>query len=482
MVTFAMKIIHLVWVILVLFTPVPAAAEAELPPELAAAIKDADFSSDGIGLFIQGVDNEKPLVALHADLFLNPASVIKLVTTAAALDMLGQGYRWSTEVMYTGNIEGHTLNGDLYIRGNGDPYLTPERFWRLLNRIYIVGIHRITGDVLIDNSYFEPGKVDYAAFDQQPYRTYNVGPNAVLVGFQATEFHLDIDTTGTDPAVKITPFPQSPRLRIINQVKLVNGSCNAWKKRLSLETRNNAGMLEVVFSGNYALACKQRTLYRRVSEAQDHYQHFFLPLWNQIGGSVDGKITQGIVPADAKRLLEESSISLAEAVRLVNKFSNNVMTRQILLSMGAQEFGPPGTTDKGIAAVNAWLVEHKLDHPDLQLDNGAGLSRDARISAGLLGELLLHVYKQAYMPEFIAALPVSGYDGTMAHRFNDTPLVGHAHIKTGLLDFVQSMAGYVTTATGKRYVVVLLHNDKRAHTRSAEKLQNQLINWIYKLE
>jgi len=482
MVSFAMKIIHLVWVILVLFTPVPAAAEAELPPELAAAIKDADFSSDGIGLFIQGVDNEKPLVALHADLFLNPASVIKLVTTAAALDMLGQGYRWSTEVMYTGNIEGHTLNGDLYIRGNGDPYLTPERFWRLLNRIYIVGIHRITGDVLIDNSYFEPGKVDYAAFDQQPYRTYNVGPNAVLVGFQATEFHLDIDTTGTDPAVKITPFPQSPRLRIINQVKLVNGSCNAWKKRLSLETRNNAGLLEVVFSGNYARACKQRTLYRRVSEAQDHYQHFFLPLWNQIGGSVDGKITQGIVPADAKRLLEESSISLAEAVRLVNKFSNNVMTRQILLSMGAQEFGPPGTTDKGIAAVNAWLVEHKLDHPDLQLDNGAGLSRDARISAGLLGELLLHVYKQAYMPEFIAALPVSGYDGTMAHRFNDTPLVGHAHIKTGLLDFVQSMAGYVTTATGKRYVVVLLHNDKRAHTRSAEKLQNQLINWIYKLE
>jgi D-alanyl-D-alanine carboxypeptidase/D-alanyl-D-alanine-endopeptidase (penicillin-binding protein 4) len=271
-------------------------------------------------------------------------------------------------------------------------------------------------------------------------------------------------------------------LRIINQVKLVNGSCNAWKKRLSLETRNNAGMLEVVFSGNYALACKQRTLYRRVSEAEDHYQHFFLPLWNQIGGSVDGKITQGIVPADARRLLEESSISLAEAVRLVNKFSNNVMTRQILLSMGAQEFGPPGTTDKGIAAVNAWLVEHKLDHPDLQLDNGAGLSRDARISAGLLGELLLHVYKQAYMPEFIAALPVSGYDGTMAHRFNDTPLVGHAHIKTGLLDFVQSMAGYVTTATGKRYVVVLLHNDKRAHTRSAEKLQNQLINWIYKLE
>jgi D-alanyl-D-alanine carboxypeptidase/D-alanyl-D-alanine-endopeptidase (penicillin-binding protein 4) len=158
------------------------------------------------------------------------------------------------------------------------------------------------------------------------------------------------------------------------------------------------------------------------------------------------------------------------------------MTRQILLSVGAQKSGPPGTTEKGLAAVKAWLVEHDLDHPDLQLDNGAGLSRDARISAGLLGELLLHVYTQAYMPEFIASLPVSGYDGSMAHRFSDTPLVGRAHIKTGLLDFVQSMGGYVTAANGKRYVVVLLHNDPRAHTRPAEKLQNQVINWIYRLK
>jgi len=214
MVSFAMKIVQSAWAISVLFLPVTAAAEAALPAELAVAIKGADFTTDGIGLFIQGVEDNKPLVAFHADRFLNPASVIKLLTTAAALDLLGQGYRWSTEVMYTGNIEGNTLNGNLYFRGNGDPYLTPERFWRLLNRISIHGIHRIKGDVLIDNSYFEPGKIDYAAFDQQPYRTYNVGPNAVLVGFQATEFHFDIDDTGTDQAVKIPPFRRPPDYRL----------------------------------------------------------------------------------------------------------------------------------------------------------------------------------------------------------------------------------------------------------------------------
>jgi D-alanyl-D-alanine carboxypeptidase/D-alanyl-D-alanine-endopeptidase (penicillin-binding protein 4) len=156
------------------------------------------------------------------------------------------------------------------------------------------------------------------------------------------------------------------------------------------------------------------------------------------------------------------------------------MTRQVLLSLGAQVYGPPGTTDKGIKAVKAWLSQIKLDGPGLQLDNGAGLSRETRITANILGRLLLYAYQQPYMPEFMASMPVSGYDGTMGYRFKNEPLQGSAHIKTGLLDFVQTMAGYVTTSSGKRYVVVLLHNDPRAHTKAAEHLQNDVIRWTYK--
>ena len=465
--------------ILVFFLPVTAAAEAGLPSELAAAIKDADFTTDGIGLFIQGVEDDKPLVAFHADRFFNPASVIKLVTTAAALDLLGQGYRWSTEVMYTGNIEGNTLNGDLYFRGNGDPYLTPERFWRLLNRVSIFGIKNISGDIVLDDTYFKPEPIDYAAFDEQPYRTYNVGPNAVLVGFQATEFHFAVDRD--NQTIKITPFPQSPKLRINNQVKLVNGRCGAWQKRLSLNPQIVDGILQVDFNGRYARDCGMRTLYRRVTEAKDHFQHFFLPLWQQLGGGFNGKINYGTVPDDATLVVEQSSISLAEVVGFINKFSNNVMTRQVLLTIGAHSFGPPGTAKKGIAAIKAWLEQQNLDGSELKLDNGAGLSRDTRVSAEFLGRLLHHMYQQAYMPEFIASLPLAGYDGTMAHRFSNEPILGHAHIKTGLLDFVQTMAGYVTAANGKRYVVVLLHNHPRAHTKAGERLQNEVIRWVYRL-
>jgi len=470
------KVISFYVSVLLCFFSVNTIADTSLPAELAAAIKQAGFSQKGIGLFIQSVEEKNPIVAFQADEPFNPASVIKLVTTAAALDRMGAGYRWTTDVAYKGQLDGSTLKGNLYFRGNGDPYMTPERFWLLLNRLEIFGISHISGDVVFDNSYFDPDPIDYAAFDEQPYRTYNVGPNAMLVGFQATEFHFNPNGKKVD----IVHFPNSPKLQVINKVKLTNGNCGAWQKRLSLDTQQVNNTLQVTFNGRYARSCDKRTLYRRVAGANDHYQHFFLPLWQQVGGSLDGKVISGAFPDNASPVFEESSISLAEAVRLINKFSNNVMTRQVLLSLGAQVYGPPGTTEKGIKAVKAWLSEINLDGPGLQLDNGAGLSRDTRITANILGRLLLYAYQQPYMPEFMASMPVSGYDGTMGYRFKNEPLQGSAHIKTGLLDFVQTMAGYVTTSSGKRYVVVLLHNDPRAHTKAAEHLQNEVIRWTYK--
>ena len=344
-------------------------AQNILPDELADLLQKSGFERKGIGLYIQDVDAAKPLAAYQADKPLNPASVVKLVTTAASLGLLGSGYRWSTDVYYTGRMEGDTLKGDLYFRGNGDPYLTPERFWLLLNRVSILGIKKITGDVIVDSSYFQPEDIDYAAFDEQPYRSYNVGPNAVLVGFQATEFHFAADADGAS-AVSITPFPQSPRMRIVNNVQLVNGSCGRWEKRLTLNARPAQDVLEVSFDGRYSRDCGMRVMYRRVSEAQDHFQHFFLPIWQQLGGELNGNIRYGQLPKDAELVLQESSITLAEAVRLINKFSNNVMTRQVVLTVGAHAYGQPGTTEKGISAIEAWLKDQHLNDESLRMDNG----------------------------------------------------------------------------------------------------------------
>ncbi|MDH5731396.1 MAG: D-alanyl-D-alanine carboxypeptidase, partial [Gammaproteobacteria bacterium] len=230
-----------------------ALAANVIPNDLGQIIKASGFDQTNIGLYVQAVNTAKPVVQLNDSKKFNPASVIKLVTTSVALDLLGPGYQWSTDVYYTGELQGDRLNGDLYFVGNGDPYLTPERFWRLLNRVRIFGIREIQGDVYFDSSFFQPEPIDYAAFDDQPYRTYNVGPNALLVGFQATEFHFDVDAS--KQRVKIIAFPASPNLKVINQMQLSNGTCRAWQKRLLLEPKIIHQVLQVKFSGQYARSC-----------------------------------------------------------------------------------------------------------------------------------------------------------------------------------------------------------------------------------
>jgi len=464
--------------IVVIFTgPTLAWAQTDLTESIRTIIKSAGFSEKGIGVYIQAINKQQSEVSLQADTPFNPASVIKLVTTAMALDILGAGYRWTTELSYTGKIKNNVLHGDLYFKGNGDPYMTPERFWRLLTRVNIFGIQNVKGNVYFDNSYFDPGNINYAAFDNQPNRTYNVGPNAVLIGFQATEFHFSTQAK----KIKISTFPDSPNIRVINKVKKVTGSCGRWKKRINVSTKNINGKLNVTFLGRFSSRCDKKTLYLRVSESTDHFQHYFLPIWQQVGGKLSGTVKQRLVPRHAKSILEGDSISLSDAIKMINKYSNNVMTRQVLLSLGAHEFGAPGTSKKGIRAISRRLRQQQFDNQSLRLDNGSGLSRKTRISARFLGQILHHIYQQAYMPEFISSLPMTGYDGTMANRFKNDPIKGQAHIKTGLLDFVQSMAGYITAANGKRYVIVLLHNDPKAHTKAATRLQNKIIRLVYNL-
>jgi len=452
--------------------------------QIKALIEKHGFSTNGIAIYIrEALDDNTTIAALNENKPLNPASVIKLLTTLVALDQMGAGYRWQNELYYSGAVKNGTLTGDLYFRGNGDPYLTPERFWLLLNKLYIEGIHRINGNVYFDDSYFQPEPIDYAAFDNQPYRSYHVGPNAVLVGFQSTELHFSMNNGALD----IVPFPNTKYITIVNQVKISRqAACGRWEKGVQVAPVIERDTLQVKISGMYPASCQHKTMYRRLSDTKHHFQLYFEPIWRQIGGSVTGEFQQRKVPENATALFEEPSISLSEAIRFINKFSNNVMTRQVLLSLGAFKNGAPGTTAKGIRSIEQWLDDKIVtkaisDRKSLVLDNGAGLSRDTRISAKLLGELLGYAYKQAYMPDYLASLPISGYDLTMAKRFDEDELTGKIYMKTGLLDFVQTMAGYVNSASGKRYIVVMLHNDNAAHTKKAAELQEAILRWVYQL-
>ncbi len=449
----------------------------DLPIPVIQVLKQYKLSERGLSIYVQELDKPEPLLSVAADTPRHPASVIKLLTTLAGLEELGPGYRWKTEAYVTGPIRAGRLDGDLYLKGYGDPYLVVEYFWQLLRGLRAQGLRTIGGDLIIDQSYFaqEPG--DASDFDGQPLRAYNVLPRALLINFQAVNFRFMPSLAGKRLRIVADPLPAL--LEVENRVTLTHGLCRGWSRNLSMQLQNKGNETKVVFSGTYDAACGDNELFRVVSEPLPFIHGMFKTLWLELGGGFVGTARDGVVPENAARLYTADSPPLADIVRSINKYSNNVMARQMMLTLGAERLGPPGTTEKGAQAVRDWLKRRDLSFPELALENGAGLSRNEWISARHLGEVLLTAYRSPSMPEFMSSLPIAAMDGTLRKRFGGSELEGRLHLKTGSLDDVRSIAGYLLDRRGRRMAVVCLHNHVHADSAAGEAVQDALLRWVY---
>ncbi len=453
-------------------------ATAGLPHEVAKVLEHYRLRQDGLSVYAKDVASQKVVLAHQAEALRNPASVMKLVTTLAALDTLGPGYQWHTEVWGDGAIRAKRLQGDLYFRGGGDPYLLLEDFWLLLRRLQQQWVSAIDGDIVIDRAYFDLPPVDASAFDGKPYRNYNTLPDALLLNFKSTRFSFypqEIAAT-----VSIASEPPASGLTFDNRLKLTHGRCRGQQFRVRLRVKPRADGSQVRFSGNYPLACGRWSITRSVLAPNPYFTGAFNSLWREIGGTFSGATRVGALPPSAVRLLRWPSEALSDIIRLINKYSNNVMARQLLLTLGAEHAGAPGTLVKGRQAIADWLAAQALHAPGLYVDNGAGLSRKARISAKALTDLLVYAWRQPTLPEFVSTLPLSAINGTLRKRFRLDALHGKLHMKTGSLKHAEAIAGYLHSRSGRVLAVAILHNSKRLGTRSAQRVQDALLGWLYR--
>lgn len=461
--------------VLIAAAPGPPLQAATLPAPVAEALTRHRIPIAAVSAHVQRIGADAPLVSVNADVARNPASTMKVVTTAAALEILGPTFTWRTEALADGALEGDLLRGNLVLRGGGDPLLTAEDVWRILRALRGRGIRRISGDLVIDNTRFQVADTDSGAFDGQQYRAYNALPDAMLVNFSATDFIVSAWNGG----ITVTVDPPSAAIRTVNRVRGTGGSCASSRRKLTHAITPDDGGITVEFAGEYPLACGPYTLRRSVLTAPQYSYGLFRALWEEMGGAIDGGLRLATTPVTGLSLHVHDSRTLAEIIGAVNKFSNNVMARQLLLTIGWQVGGAPGTTVLGAAAIAAWLRDQRIDMPHLLVDNGAGLSRRARASAAGLGRLLVHMAASPNAPEFLASLPLAGLDGTMARRLKDSPLRGRARIKTGLLNGVRSMAGYLTSASGETFAVVMLAEHAGIDQGPGTEAQDALLRWVY---
>lgn len=455
------RLLPLVFIVLGL----QAAAADTLPPPVRKALQQAGIPPTAVAVVAQPVDASRPALRHRGDAPMNPASLAKLLTTLVALETLGPAHRFRTEVLADAPPRDGILDGPLYLRGSGDPKLTHDRLWLLLRELRGRGLREIRGGLVIDRTAFAPVGHDPAAFDGQPLRPYNVGPDALLFNFATVHLTL-IPETAT---VRVLADPLPADYAVDNQLKLVAGKpCNGeWREQLTATLLPE----RLKLSGDFAAACGEKQWHLAGLPNTVLLQGVFARLWRELGGEIAGATREGTVPESAVPLAATDSPPLGELVRDINKYSNNVMARQIYLKVGS------GGTAGAEAAVRDWLAKKGMNFPELVLDNGAGLSRTARISADHLAQVLAAGWASPAMPEFVASLPIAALDGTVKKKFNGNGAAGQAHLKTGSLEGVRGIAGYLRDRQGKRHWLVFMANHPNAG--QAQPAFDALIDWLW---
>lgn len=442
-----------------------------LPVAVTEALSRAGIPESSVSLFMQHSNATVPLITHRADQPRSPASTMKLVTTYAALEQLGPAYTWETRFLANGMLRNSVLDGPLYLQGSGDPGLTRERFWMLIQELRLAGVQAIQGELVIDGSRFAAQSTTPGAFDGQAYRPYNALPEATLVNLKTTRLHLQ----PVGDLIRIDTEPESPELQIINQLHPTDDHCGDWRSAITHEMSQAQGQLTLSLQGPYPRECSHQDWYWALHDNPTYVFNWFSQLWRASGGTLTGKFREGPPPPDARVLARQDSRPLGELVRDINKFSNNLMARQLLMTLGH------GEAQAGAHAIQEWLTARGLAFPELRVENGSGLSREERISARHLGQLLLTAWRSPVMPELLASLPIAGMDGSLRQRWKNLSISGgRTRLKTGALDQVRGLAGYILDGQGQALILVWLVNDPQA--AAGRDAQGALLQWIAEQE
>lgn len=479
-----------------------------------------------------------PLLSHQPNIARTPASTMKLVPSFIALDTLGADFVWHTRVYHTGVVVNDRLYGDLIIQGSGDPKMTHERLKQLLYQVQAAGIHHIDGDIIVDSAIFHNVTKDPAAFDNDPLRPYNASPDGFLVNFST----IGIKTypKGNGQAALIYE-PQLANFQMPSVINTRSAACGQARYSLAPQWQTdrlilNAALPESCQEHAFYIAYPEAKAFAaRVIAAK------WQDLGNTLSGRVitqetpydaakKTKPTKGLAawPMSPLPIVSYSSLNLRQQIYDINHFSNNVMAEQVALSIGTYyqeshqenvvkaeadndgnnkkasgqkvneqkaenkrlshkasslyQFGTPTTTDypAALQTINQWW-QNNLDTPPPHLTNGSGLCRDCTITAANLSELLTYAYNRPNFDAYVNSLGVAGISGTItAHseRLPESAAIGRAWIKTGTLNNVTSMAGYVKGVSGQDYVVVGIINSEQAlNPYTARPVLDVVLDW-----
>jgi len=443
-----------------------------LPPGVEKAIKHSGIPKNDLSIYIKEAGSGGRVIAsLNDSVTRTPASVIKVLTTYAAVLELGFSYRWPTQFYTTGYVKNGVLHGDLIVKGFGDPTLDWEDVEQIATQIRQKGIRTITGNIVIDRSYFKVGTQNSSRFDEHPHSPYNAMPDAMM-------FNERISTICVTPNQNSVTkkYPDNSYI-IHNQLQRVNKPCKGRYSWPQVKVDDSKAVPEVWLKGKISNRCGNRNICKVVTKPYKSFYYALKDALKTAGVTVKGTMRLQKVPSSAQILFTHYSEPLEKIIAKTAKKSNNLYARHLLLFLGAKRYGAPATLKKGRKAVMEILRQHHALGPGrLEIDNGSGLSRTAKLNAKILAALLDDAYER-YGMRWMRTLSIAGVDGTIKRRFRGTVVKNRAWMKTGTLKRVKNIAGYVKSREGRYYTTVIIVNTKKGRWKAA-KLEDDIIQWL----
>lgn len=437
----------------------PGDSTAQLQEDLDQILAKPGLDGAHVSVAVQTADGET-LYERDADSRLNPASNAKLFTSAAAFDILGPSYRFSTEVLTDGRRAGDTVDGNLYLKGNGDPTTLASDYDGLAKRLADSGIRSVTGDLVADDSFFDDVRLGVSwAWDDEPY--YYSGQISALTVSPDTDYDAGtviVNTSPTTPGqpAKIALQPKTDYVEIVNETTTTqSGDTTIWVER-------EHGSNRIVVSGTIAVGAEMDQQWATVWEPTGYAADVFHKALTKHGITIEGATTRGVTPERSIRLATHRSMPLSEMYVPFLKLSNNGHAEVLVKAMGQQVYGE-GSWGAGIEAMLPALQKLGVDTDTIALVDGSGLSRMDYLPSREIAHLLAGAQDRPWFDTWYDALPIAGepdrmVGGTLDDRMVDTAAAHNVHAKTGSLTGVTSLSGYVTAANGERLIFAVMQN------------------------
>ncbi len=457
---------------------VDASGIPTLKQSLAGHLNHVCLRDTRVGIRAFSLKSRRVLYDLKGDRLFIPASNAKIFTTAAAFRYLKPDYKFETKVFYTGRLSEGVLSGDLFLKGLGDPSLVSEELWILVQALKRRGLREVEGDLIVDDSFFDQEHFVPGTNGGKGLRAYQAPNGAASLNFNTFGLYVEPNSVSGKPPRAVVE-PDSTYIQLVNRA---NTTKPRRKSTLRVRRASHSDGDLFILEGQIPAGGQPRTLWVNITSPALYLGHTFRGFLKTQGIAINGEVRRGKTPPQSQDLARHFSKPLSIIMWDLNKWSNNFIAEQVLKTIGAEVMGAPGTRQKGVSTIERYMTSLGYRPGTFKLTDGAGLSRENRVSPAQLVRVLVDMYDDfRFRPEFVASLAVMGVDGSVKDRLDGTSAVRKIRAKTGTLDGVDTLSGYAESKDEDTIAFAILMNGSRCSHWQMRQIQDRLALEIVRL-